>query len=46
MPRRNPHRLTLARWVLTPLCLIAYAGHFYQGALLTGAAALYAWTAR
>lgn len=39
-------RLTLARWVLTGLCLIAYKGGFYPGALLTGAAALYAWTRR
>lgn len=36
----------LARCTLTALFAIAYAGHFYQGALITGVAAFYAWTAR
>lgn len=45
-PVRRHRQLALARLVLTFLCLVAYAGHFYPGALITGAAAFYAWTAR
>lgn len=43
---RHRNRLALARWVLTALFVTAYEGGFYPGALLTGAAALYAWTRR
>lgn len=43
---RRHHQLALARLVLTFLCFVAYVGHFYPGAFITGAVAFYAWTIR
>lgn len=43
---RRHFRSPLARWGFPLLCLVAYAGHFYQGAIVAGAITFYAWNAR
>ena len=42
---RRPFRSPIARFGFPLLCLIAYAGGFYPGAIVAGAITFYAWKA-